>query len=75
MHFFKTAIVAWFLSAGAVASPVAPRQYVGYRANEYTLYGCRPVIFFFARATTEVGNLVISKLTTNSARPQLIASF
>ncbi|KAF3910417.1 Cutinase [Dactylellina cionopaga] len=30
---------------------------VGTTANEYTRYGCRPVIFFFARGSTEVGNM------------------
>ncbi|PBP25205.1 hypothetical protein BUE80_DR003706 [Diplocarpon rosae] len=48
------------LLAGLVSSsPLESRQsrYVGVSATEYTQDGCKPVIFFFARGSTEVGNL------------------
>lgn len=45
--------------AEAVAAAVLEtRQSVGITSNEYTRFGCRPVIFFFARGSTEIGNMV-----------------
>lgn len=51
------------LAGLVVASPIdtdalESRQSVGTTANEYTRSGCRDIIFFFARGSTEVGNLV-----------------
>ncbi len=69
-----SAIIATLLAAVAVAAPVehyddvAPiadvemvgRQAatVGATANEFTRYGCKMVIFIFARGSTEISNLV-----------------
>lgn len=36
------------------------RQTVGTTANEFKTGGCRDVIWFFARGSTEVGNMVRS---------------
>jgi hypothetical protein len=49
-----------------VAAPVVEERTVieerqsttGITSNEYTQLGCRNVIFFFARGSTEVGNMV-----------------
>ncbi|KAJ2980180.1 hypothetical protein NUW58_g7017 [Xylaria curta] len=43
----------------SLPSPVGPRQVwtVGWWARELQQYGCRPVIFVFAKATFEPGNL------------------
>lgn len=49
------------LATSVLAAPAAElevRQFVGTTENEYTRYGCRDVIFFFARGSTEVGNMV-----------------
>jgi cutinase len=59
----KTASLIVSLLAGIVtASPlsVEVRQStnVGTTANEYTRGGCKDIIFFFARGSTEVGNMV-----------------
>jgi len=40
------------------AAVLEARQSVGITSNEYTRFGCRQVIFFFARGSTEVGNMV-----------------
>ncbi|KAJ2895622.1 hypothetical protein MKZ38_006297 [Zalerion maritima] len=58
------------LAALATTSPIAPatseivalaaRNEIAKRditENEYRVYGCRPVIFFFARGSTEIGNM------------------
>lgn len=57
----------WFLltilTLTAVVStapaPLKPRQaWTGTSSSEFTLYGCRPVIFIYARETIGPGNLV-----------------
>jgi len=58
----KTTSIIVSLLAGAIsASPVAieVRQSTNVRSteNEYTRGGCKPVIFFFARGTGELGNM------------------
>jgi len=40
----------------AVASPIEVRR-VGITSNEFTAFGCRPIIMLFARGSTEVGNM------------------
>lgn len=47
------------LAGLTAASPIEIRQStnVGITANEYTRSGCKDVIFFFARGSTEVGNM------------------
>ncbi|KAF3118619.1 hypothetical protein EYR41_005673 [Orbilia oligospora] len=61
---FQVIISTLVALAAAVPTPVDPeiglekRQLVvGITENEYTRSGCKPVIFFFARGSTEVGNL------------------
>ncbi|EPS36977.1 hypothetical protein H072_9426 [Dactylellina haptotyla CBS 200.50] len=60
---FQLLIASLAALAAAVPTPIEgeveleKRQSVGITANEYTRYGCRPVIFFFARGSTEVGNM------------------
>ena len=66
-------LIVSFLAAFAVAAPIevaidapldAPvleaRQStsVGTTANEFSRGGCRDIIFFFARGSTEIGNMV-----------------
>ncbi|PBP15383.1 hypothetical protein BUE80_DR013880, partial [Diplocarpon rosae] len=52
-------LIIILLASLVSASPFEIRQstYVGVSASEYTRNGCKPVIFFFARGSTEVGNL------------------
>ncbi|RDL40098.1 uncharacterized protein BP5553_00077 [Venustampulla echinocandica] len=47
------------LATFATASPLEGRQStnVGITANEFTKGGCKPIIFFFARGSTEIGNM------------------
>jgi cutinase len=45
------------LSSLAATAPLEIRQSVDITENEYTLGGCRDIIFFFARGSTEIGNL------------------
>lgn len=53
------------------------RQTAGTTANEFKTGGCRDVIWFFARGSTEVGNMVrlllIFKPTVPSRLPLLVA--
>lgn len=52
---------AWILSllaALAAASPIDKRQTILLNANEFVNGGCRDTIVFFARGTTEAGNMV-----------------
>ena len=44
--------------AGIEERGLEARQSVGITANEYVNGGCRSVIFFFARGSTEAGNMV-----------------
>jgi cutinase len=52
------------LAALSVANPVPVavveerQSTTGITSNEFTRYGCRDVLFFFARGSTEVGNMV-----------------
>ena len=43
------------------------RQAVGSTANEFKLNGCRDVLFFFARGSTEAGNMVSSHFNTGGS--------
>jgi len=58
---FQLFVAAFAALAAAAPTPadgeLAIRQSVGITANEYTRSGCKPVIFFFARGSTEVGNM------------------
>jgi hypothetical protein len=59
-----SAIILSFLASIVAGNPIETRQFgnsVGTTANEFTQGGCKPVIFFFARGTTEVGNMVSRK--------------
>jgi hypothetical protein len=60
----KASIAALALVTLALASPLEIRQSTGITENEYTRSGCRNVIFFFARGSTEVGNMVSVPLPT-----------
>ncbi|EPE28051.1 alpha/beta-Hydrolase [Glarea lozoyensis ATCC 20868] len=59
----STAILSLLVSVVA-GSPIESRQFgfpstgrVGTTENEFTQGGCRDIIFFFARGSTEVGNM------------------
>jgi cutinase len=56
-----TSLLAAFATTifAAPATELEARQTVGTTENEFTRYGCRDVIFFFARGSTEVGNMVL----------------
>ena len=41
------------LASIATSAPLEARQSVGTTENEYTIGGCRDIIFFFARGSTE----------------------
>jgi opacity protein-like surface antigen len=85
MKLFTTATAALAaLAATALAAPVAEpvavaepateierRQSVGTTANEFTRFGCRDVLFFFARGSTEVGNMVGF---LNTLQPRILTS-
>ncbi|KAI7636696.1 hypothetical protein KC319_g15208 [Hortaea werneckii] len=53
--------------AAAPVSDLVERQIgaVGTTANELTLGSCRDIIFIFARGSTEIGNLVSTRLNHN----------
>ncbi|RDI77214.1 hypothetical protein Vi05172_g12770 [Venturia inaequalis] len=54
----KATFFALLLSTFAYAAPILEeRQSTGTTANEYTRSGCKDIIFFFARGSTEVGNM------------------
>ncbi|KAK5955893.1 hypothetical protein OHC33_003535 [Knufia fluminis] len=56
----KTTFVLSALAALAAAGPIDTRQLldrVGTTENEFSLRGCRDIIFFFARGSSEVGNM------------------
>ncbi|KAF2421043.1 cutinase [Tothia fuscella] len=53
----KALIASFLFAALTLASPIQVRQNTGLTENEYTRGGCRDVIFFFARGSTEVGNM------------------
>ncbi|KAI9046832.1 hypothetical protein LZ554_008913 [Drepanopeziza brunnea f. sp. 'monogermtubi'] len=57
-NFFAVSLLAGLVAAG----PIAIRQFgggnsVSTNAKEYTTGGCKPVIFFFARGSTEIGTM------------------
>jgi len=56
-------------AALVAAGPIDTRQIfdrVGTTENEFTQGGCRDIIFFFARGSTEIGNMVCSKGDTDT---------
>lgn len=72
MQFTQASLILSYLATFSIAAPLAApapeevaaetavleaRQNVGITSNEYDRYGCRPVIFFFARGSTELGNM------------------
>lgn len=61
-----TALVAVTYAAPAVELEV--RQSVGTTENEFTRFGCRNVLFFFARGSTEAGNLVSMHIPPSATR-------
>ncbi|PVH72405.1 carbohydrate esterase family 5 protein [Cadophora sp. DSE1049] len=50
-------VLAGIATASPLALEVRQSTNVGITANEYTRGGCKDVIFFFARGSTEVGNM------------------
>lgn len=62
----KAALVLTLLTSIASAAPLAelavlesrqPFDDAGFTANEFTTGGCKPIIFIFARGSTEPGNM------------------
>jgi len=47
-----------FLTALVAAGPIEKRQTIVLNADEFVDGGCRDTIVFFARGTTEAGNMV-----------------
>ena len=47
------------LTALASTTPLSKRA-TGSTSNEFTQGGCRPVMFAFARGSTEIGNMVLT---------------
>lgn len=73
MHYstILVSLLAAFATAAPVDVEIAERQIgnnVGTTSNEYTRSGCRKVIFFFARGSTEVGNMVSASLDSLLSR-------
>jgi hypothetical protein len=60
----KNFILSLLFSTLATAAPLEARQNTGITENEFTRYGCRDVLFFFARGSTELGNMVITTSQT-----------
>ena len=68
MRFFPTIVAA--LAVTAFAAPAADpelskaieleKRQTAITSNEFTRFGCRNVLFFFARGSTEPGNMVSS---------------
>ncbi|KAL2062485.1 hypothetical protein VTL71DRAFT_6751 [Oculimacula yallundae] len=54
---FIVSLLAGFISANPIALEVRQSTNVGITANEFTRGGCKPVIFVFARGSTEIGNM------------------
>lgn len=55
----KNLFVSLLFSTLALAAPILEeRQNTGITENEYSTGGCRDIIFFFARGSTEIGNMV-----------------
>jgi cutinase len=52
----KTFLFATLLGL-ASASPIVIKRDIGVVANEYVDGGCRNIIFFYARGTSELGNM------------------
>jgi cutinase len=46
------------LALTALASATPLKRATGPTSNEFTQGGCRPVMFAFARGSTEIGNMV-----------------
>lgn len=57
MKFITTSLP--FFAALVLAAPLDERQtQVGSTSSEFSRGGCKPIIFFFARGSTEAGNMV-----------------
>lgn len=72
---FLTGFIA-LVAAAPVAEPaidineivrIEKRQTVGTTANDFKNGGCRDIIWFFARGSTEVGNMVSALPTLQTA--------
>lgn len=73
------AFITLALATLALAGPIeheARQLTVGSTAKEFTVSGCRPVIMFFARGSTEIGNMgtVCGPPTANGLKRALGAS-
>lgn len=64
---FSVSAVASLLVAAASASPIEAelqaRKSYGTTSNEYVQNGCNDVLLFFARGSTQSGNVVCSTST------------
>jgi len=68
MQFLLVLALAVLSIASPVPTPIVEERTVieerqsttGVTSNEYTELGCRNILFFFARGSTEVGNMVYS---------------
>lgn len=60
MSILAVASIVVFLASLVTASPLSARQCepVGTVEHEYSLGGCKPIIFFYARGSTETLNMV-----------------
>jgi cutinase len=55
---FMVSLLAGLATAAPTDINIRQTANVGITENEYTIGGCRDIIFFFARGSTEVGNMV-----------------
>jgi hypothetical protein len=67
MKFLFVAALGAIAAGGPVPLPLPPltgeavvveKRATGIYANDFTLSGCRDIIFVFARGSTEIGNMV-----------------
>ncbi|KAJ6258233.1 Cutinase [Drechslerella dactyloides] len=70
---FQLLIATFAALATALPTTIEKRQEVGIISSEYSQLGCRPVIFFFARGSGEIGNLgvVVGQPTGNALKTAL----
>lgn len=69
----QLALILPLLTALVAAGPIDKRQTIRLNADEFVEGGCRDTIVFFARGTTEGGNMV-SKLLPKHDRNTVLTT-
>lgn len=62
--YFVLSLLVSLAAAAPVEINVRQTADVAITENEFTIGGCRSIIFFFARGSTEVGNMVSSSFSS-----------